>query len=189
MPRPQPGGNPENVLGVVFDSTALPGLDSPSVEGKVTKLTVMMGGPYWSIYPSSPTNPDPAPRPGSAEQLVEPALKHLRRVFPVLESVEPIVTAPHLHLDCIPTYLPGHVTRLRELHEAIRDGPWAGKLSLAGNGYGGVGVNDCVWSVDGIVKGLVEGRAVTGLERWAAPSIDDTSASTILPALSPQAYE
>jgi len=167
IPRPLvPGGNPESVLGVVFDSTALPGLDSPSVEGRVTKLTVMMGGPYWSTYPSYPTNPDPAPRPILSEELLEPALKHLRRVFPILETIEPIVAEPNLHLDCIPTYLPGHHTRLRDLHRAIRTGPWAGKLSLAGNGYGGVGVNDCIWSVEGLVKGLVGGKEMTGLEKW-----------------------
>jgi len=140
----------------------------------------MTGGPYWSTYPSSPTNPTPATRPTSADQLLEPALKHVRKVFPVLESVEPIIADPHLHLDCIPTYLPGHHTRLRELDRAIRTGHWAGKLTLAGNGFGGVGVNDCIWSVDGIVKGLAKGRLMTGLERWAEIEQDVTLASSAL---------
>ena len=167
IPQPSHGMNPECVLGVVFDSTALPGLDSPALRDRATKLTVMIGGPYWSTYPASSTAPDPATTPTSAEQLLEPALNHLRRIFPILNSIQPIVASPHLHLDCIPTYLPGHHRRLVELDRAIRTGPWAGKLSLAGNGYGGVGVNDCIWSVEGIVKALRDGEQVTGLERWA----------------------
>ena len=148
----------------------------------------MMGGPYWSTYPSSPTDPTPAARPSSPEELVAPALAHLRRVFPILEKCPPLLVDPHLHLDCIPTYLPGHHQRLTDLHTAIRRGQWAGKLSLAGNGYGGVGVNDCVWSAQGIAKGVAEGRAVTGLEKWAGiePGIGSLKASenTVIGALS-----
>ena len=173
-----PGANRECVLGVVFDATALPGLDTPGVEGRVTKLTVMIGGPYWSTYPSSPDSPEPAPRPTSADQLLAPALTHLRQVFPVLQSVQPVVAAPHLHPDCIPAYLPGHHGRLRELDRAIRTGPWAGKLTLVGNGFGGVGVNDCIWSVETALKSLVEGGVVTGLERWAEIEQDVTAASS-----------
>ena len=185
IPRPSPGGNPECVLGVVFDSTALPGLDSPSLQDRITKMTVMIGGPYWSTYPASSTNSDPATTPTSGEQLLEPALSHLRRIFPILDTVRPIVADPHLHLDCIPTYLPGHHRRLRELDRAIRTGPWAGILSLAGNGYGGVGVNDCVWSVEGIVKALGQGRVVTGLERWAEIG-EDVQVDGILSSLPSQ---
>jgi oxygen-dependent protoporphyrinogen oxidase len=80
----------------------------------------------------------------------------------------------------IPTYLPGHGARLRELHELLSHeeggSPWAGKLAVAGSGYGGVGVNDCVGSAEGVVRGLERkwkgegegeaGKGVTGLERW-----------------------
>jgi len=27
-------------------------------------------------------------------------------------------------------------------------------------------VNDCIWSVEGLVKGLVGGKEMTGLEKW-----------------------
>ena len=174
--RPMTTLNSEGILGVVFDSTALPGLDDPQVQGKITKLTVMMGGPYWSTYglsssssssSSSLSSSSYTPRPTNSEQLLEPALRHLRSIFPILKGTEPIISDPHLHLDCIPTYLPGHIHRLGELHDAIRHGPWFGHLSLAGNGYGGVGVNDCIWSVEKLVQGLVRGERVTGLEKWA----------------------
>jgi oxygen-dependent protoporphyrinogen oxidase len=55
---------------------------------------------------------------------------------------------------------------MHEIDTAIKDGPWRGKLSLVGNGYGGVGVNDCVWSAEGVAQALLEGRDPTGLERW-----------------------
>jgi oxygen-dependent protoporphyrinogen oxidase len=159
IPRSDATANPESVLGVVFDSTALPGIDDIGLDDKVTKLTVMMGGPYWSSYGASE-------RPKTAAELVEPALRHLRRTLPALANIEPIVTSPRLHVDSIPTYLPGHGDRLHEIDTAIKDGPWRGKLSLVGNGYGGVGVNDCVWSAEGVAQALLEGRNPTGLERW-----------------------
>ena len=154
-----PGSDsPEGVLGVVFDSTALPGLDSPDLEGRITKLTVMMGGPHWGSYGT-------ASIPSSAEQLVEPALRHLNRVLPATQGLEPLVAVPQLHRGCIPTYTPGHGQRMKELHELLqRD--WAGRLSVVGNGYGGVGVNDCVYSAEQAVHRLVAGEETTGLERW-----------------------
>jgi oxygen-dependent protoporphyrinogen oxidase len=159
IPRSDATANPEGILGVVFDSTAVPGIDDVGLDGRVTKLTVMMGGPYWSAYGVSK-------RPEDAAALVGPALRHLRRTLPALAGVEPLVTSPRLHVDAIPTYLPGHGARLREMDEAIRNGPWNGNLSLAGNGYGGIGVNDCVWSGEGIAKALLAHEPVTGLERW-----------------------
>lgn len=159
IPRSDAAANPEGALGVVFDSTALPGVDDIGLDDKITKLTVMMGGPYWSSYGVSQ-------RPDTAAELVEPALRHLRRALPALANVEPIVISPRLHFDSIPTYLPGHGDRVKEMDAAILKGPWKDKLSLVGNGYGGVGVNDCVWSAEGVTKALLDGRMATGLERW-----------------------
>ncbi|ORX40449.1 hypothetical protein BD324DRAFT_647382 [Kockovaella imperatae] len=142
-----PKHDPHGVLGVVFDSTALPGLDDHSV----TKLTVMMGGPYWSTYGSSmPPN------------LVSPALEHLHGVLPALRSLTPTHAIPHLQRDCIPTYLPGHYARMRELGAALQ--PWHGTLSLAGAGYYGPSVNDCVASAAAIASALANGQHPTGLE-------------------------
>lgn len=159
IPRSDALANPEGILGVVFDSTALPGIDDGEIDGHVTKLTVMMGGPYWSSYGT-------LRRPDQASELVEPALRHLHRVLPGLANVKPLVTSPRLHTDSIPTYLPGHGQRLREIDTAIAQGPWRGKLSVVGNGYGGVGVNDCVYSGQSVADGLLAGDDITGLERW-----------------------
>ena len=156
--------NEHGVLGVIFDSTALPGLDSTNMS--ITKLTVMLGGPYWSSYPSSPSSSLPLPRPTSPDDLINPALGHLHRVFPVLKNLKPLIVAPNLNCDCIPTYLPGHNSRLKDLHQEITTGEWACKLSLTGNGYGGVGVNDCVWSGEIVARGIAEGYTPTGLEAW-----------------------
>ena len=161
IPRCLPTQNPEGVLGVIFDSTALPMDEDP----ELTKLTVMMGGPWWSSYRDS--SGSSLTRPSSPEDLVGPALVHLRTTFPVLKGVEPILVILRLHADCIPTYTPGHGARMRELHEHLEGGEWKGKLSLVGNGYGGVGVNDCVFSAEEVVRGLIENRSVTGLERWS----------------------
>ncbi|TXT07339.1 hypothetical protein VHUM_03059 [Vanrija humicola] len=156
---PRNDASPHAALGVVFDSTALPGTGDGPLEGKITKLTVMMGGPYWSSYGGSV----PA---GGADALVAPALAHLQSTFPVLRGTEPLLVAPHLNAECIPTYAPGHGARLRETHEAIaRD--WAGRLSVVGAGYGGVSVNDCVLGAELVAGALGRGEGVTGLERWS----------------------
>ncbi|KAK8853421.1 protoporphyrinogen oxidase [Kwoniella newhampshirensis] len=166
VPRPsidetnKGGRNPSGVLGCIFDSTALPS-DPPELGGKITKLTMMIGGPYWSSY--HPVQP----LPSNADDLIPQAIEHLEAVFPHLKCVRPILKIANLHTNCIPTYLPGHGDRLRELHAAIESGPWGGKLSLVGNSYGGVGVNDCVYHGELVAKGLAQGNRLTGLEKWA----------------------
>lgn len=165
MPRSPPAQNPHGILGVIFDSTALAAVDSASVRDRVTKVTVMMGGPWWSTYRQDGAS---GKVPTKAEELVEPAMNHLREAFPALCNVEPLVAVPRLHRDCIPTYQLGHGDALRELHTHLTgQSPWAGRVSLVGNAFGGVGVNDCVLSAEDVVEGLVGGSRPTGLERWA----------------------
>ncbi|WRT70011.1 protoporphyrinogen oxidase [Kwoniella shivajii] len=158
IPRSTATQNPNGVLGVIFDSTAIP-LQS-DCKG-VTKLTIMLGGPYWSTY--KPISKSP---PESDEGLIQNAIDHLNIVFPHLKNIEPIIKTGKIHWNCIPTYLPGHGDRLKELNESINNGIWKNKLSLVGNGYGGVGVNDCVYSAENVVNALKQGNRVTGLERW-----------------------
>ncbi|OWZ75453.1 protoporphyrinogen oxidase [Cryptococcus neoformans Tu401-1] len=157
--NPNPSPNSSGVLGVIFDSTALPP-NPPELGGQVTKLTLMMGGPYWANY-----SPRVSP-PSDPEELLPLAIQHLNTIFPHLRNVKPILTVCNIHHNCIPTYLPGHGARLRELHEAIESGEWKGKLSLVGSGYGGVGVNDCVLSGVEVTRRLAKGKEVTGLEAW-----------------------
>lgn len=165
--------NTSGVLGVIFDSTTLPVDATPNAADYVTKLTIMLGGAHWTRGSDVPTD---------TEILVAQAQEHLKRVFPVLKDVEPVAVRAWIHKNCIPTYLPGHGARLKELHQILSEpgkdasASWAGKLVLAGSGYGGVGVNDCVGSAEGVVKALGKrwtsedsdrtGPSVTGLERW-----------------------
>lgn len=165
--------NASGVLGVIFDSTTLPVDATPNAAEYVTKLTIMLGGPHWTQESDIPSDP---------ESLIVQGQEHLKRVFPVLKEVEPVAVRAWVQRKCIPTYLPGHGARLKELHEILsaagkhESTPWAGKLVLAGSGYGGVGVNDCVGSAEGVVRELEKrwtsesggqvGPSVTGLERW-----------------------
>lgn len=160
IPKSDRVHNPEGALGVVFDSTALPGTDDGGLEGRVTKLTVMLGGPYWGSYGGG--------KVPHTTQLGHLALSHLARVFPQLASVNPLLVVPHMQAGCIPTYAPGHGGRLRKLHEAmVEDEALNGRLSVVGAGYGGVSVNDCVLGAELVAQGLKGGERVTGLERWA----------------------
>jgi oxygen-dependent protoporphyrinogen oxidase len=193
LPPALPGSpsksNKSGVIGVIFDSTTLPVDPTPDAVEHVTKLTIMLGGPHWRVKEDIPKD---------TETLIALAQEHLKSVFPVLNGVEPVLIRGWIHRDCIPTYLPGHGARLHELYQILSGdsssttttgcspasgaSAWAGKLVLAGSGYGGVGVNDCVGAAEGIVRalekrwkqdqhGLADGEGVkdvpvTGLERW-----------------------
>lgn len=149
------GTNTEGALGVVFDSTALPGMDG-ALEGRVTKLTVMLGGPHWGSYTSA--------SPPTIEGLKHNALAHLNSVFPHLAAHEPLLVAANLHRDCIPTYAPGHAARMAETHAALV----GSDISVVGAGYAGVSVNDCVHNADTVVRALLRGEHPTGLESLVA---------------------
>lgn len=167
IPRSERSANPDGVLGVVFDSTAVEGVEHPEAARELTKLTVMIGGPHWTDY--VPERDRATFSRPSQQQLEEIALSHLRRTFPHLADVKPSVVSARIHVDCIPTYLPGHGQRLRDLHESVlADKAWAGKLIQLGSGYGGVGVNDCVFMAsEAIDRMQLDAGPVTGLERWA----------------------
>ncbi|KAJ6595551.1 hypothetical protein DFH09DRAFT_1134945 [Mycena vulgaris] len=115
------------ILGVSFDSTAQDAL----VPGqRITKVTVMMGGPHRA--------------PDTALPVVLAHLQyHLNRRKPL---PEPLVTRTWRHKDCIPTPLPGHLERMRKLKEALGEGGWDGRMEVVGAGVGGVSVGDCVES-------------------------------------------
>lgn len=160
--------NEHGVLGVVFDSSAMGAVDGCKTQSQVVKFTLMIGGPHYN--PPSPLRPPAAPV--EAEALVKIALKHLHSTLPDLpKDLSPIATYAKTHVDCIPTYAPGHGARMRDLHEALKEGPWAGKLVVAGASYGGVSLNDCADSGMSLAESLVtasaSGAIVTGLERWS----------------------
>lgn len=70
---------------------------------------------------------------------------------------------------------------MKQAHQDIKD-VFKGKLSVAGNSYTGVGMNDCVRSARDVVVGIKKGESPTGLERFEregwekrfAPSMEDS---------------
>ncbi|RPA94850.1 Protoporphyrinogen oxidase [Choiromyces venosus 120613-1] len=143
IPRSVPDSeNPEKALGVIFDSDTTP---SPG-----TKVTVMMGGHYWQGRTSYPDQ----------HEAVKMAITLLQRHLRITET--PALTNVTLQKDCIPQYTVGHDERMETAHEDLIG--FNGRLSVAGNSYSGVGLNDCVRSARDVVKGLLSGSSLTGLD-------------------------
>lgn len=127
--------NPEFALGVVFDSDAtnldLNRAGEPAYIGK--KLTVIMGGHYWSHL-----TPDQLPTKSEA---LEMAKSVIRRHLKIQE--EPEAHNVTLQADCIPQYTVGHEARLATIDRGLEN-VFGGRVTVAGAWTGGVGVNDCV---------------------------------------------
>ena len=122
-----PTWEPSGVLGVVFDSCAFPQLNTAAA-GAETRLTVMLGGYQ-------------GPLPGEGEA-VERALQALRDELGITVAPSDILYYPWPR--AMPQYEVGHVARVARLRRRVREGPFDDRVSLAGNSYDGVGVNDCV---------------------------------------------
>lgn len=131
--------NPLGVLGTVFDSCALSTQDAGA---PVTKITMMLGGPYYAARPAltpvpSTTDPDPE----FVRRLLDVLAHHLgtsRARMP-----EPLLVRVRTHPDCIPTPTPGHEARVAQLRAAVRE-RWGGAAAVIGAGVGGVSVPACV---------------------------------------------
>ncbi|KAI0066873.1 Protoporphyrinogen oxidase [Artomyces pyxidatus] len=142
IPRPENGYPAETksvgMLGLVFDTASLAeqdyavGPDGPDLP-KFVKVTAMIGGPY----------PTPTPPPDD-EALLNDVLPQISAQLQV-ELPKPVYFKVHRNVQSIPTYLVGHVERMAELREALRQ-KWAGRLKVVGAGVGGVSVSDCVKS-------------------------------------------
>ena len=144
--------NPECALGVVFDSDATSGQDS--VPG--TKVTVMLGGHWWDGFDSYPDEEEGA---AMAKALLK---RHLKI------EVEPKLVNVGLQRECIPQYTVGHEERMKKAHGELMSA-FKGKLTVAGNSYTGVGLNDCVRAARDVVLGIKKGDDNTGLEEFAGP--------------------
>ncbi|KAF3911753.1 hypothetical protein AA313_de0205944 [Arthrobotrys entomopaga] len=141
--------NPHRALGVIFDSDAMPGQD----ERQGTKVTVMLGGHWWDGRASFPSEEEGL---AMAKEVLQ---QHLGITDPPME------TLVSLQKDCIPQYEVHHAGRLRQAHEDLMN-KMGGRLVLAGNSYGGVGLNDCVRSGRDAAFEVAAGKPMTGLERW-----------------------
>ena len=121
--------NPERALGVIFASDSSVGQDT----APGTKLTVMFGGHWWDDWQES-DYPDHDTAVKMAESLLE---RHLG----ITDA--PVLARSRLQRNAIPQYTVGHVSRMRELSQAVRS-DFNNRLTLAGCWYNGVGVVDCI---------------------------------------------
>ncbi|KAF2101629.1 Protoporphyrinogen oxidase, partial [Rhizodiscina lignyota] len=133
--------NPECALGVIFDTFATAGQDQSldeqtpvqEVKPNGTKLTVILGGHWWSGWEALP----------STSEGINMARTVLARHMGITEAPDEVQAT--LQRDCIPQYTVGHADRMRDFHyKLLRE--YGGNLRVAGASYGGVGVNDCVRS-------------------------------------------
>jgi protoporphyrinogen/coproporphyrinogen III oxidase len=121
--------NPERALGVIFGSDSSVGQDT----APGTKLTVMIGGHWWDGWAESDL-PDHDTAVTMARSLLE---RHLG-----IKKV-PCVARSQLNRNAIPQYTVGHLSRMEDLSQFVRE-EFNHRLTLAGNWYNGVGVNDCI---------------------------------------------
>ena len=146
---PEAANNPEQALGVIFDSESTQGQDE--VQG--TKLTVMLGGRWWSKRFSFPDE----------EQGVRMARNVLSKHLQVNEK--PRAANATLQRSCIPQYATGHCQRMQETHNVLVE-HFHGRLRVAGSPYRGVSVNDCIRSAYETVRDMISGEGSTGLEHF-----------------------
>jgi oxygen-dependent protoporphyrinogen oxidase len=148
LPKSVPASaNPHHALGVIFDSFGTP---QPSESG--TKVTIMLGGHYWKNCTSYPSD----------TEAVEMACDVLKIHLGVSET--PVATNVSLNRDCIPQYTVGHDERIKKAKAALLRS-FAGRLSVAGPSYSGVGLNDCVRGARAVVNGIIDSDGkYTGLE-------------------------
>ncbi|KAL4261128.1 Protoporphyrinogen oxidase [Pleurotus pulmonarius] len=128
IPRSKSGyQNSENpgILGTVFDSCSLAEQDRPSPAP--IKVTMMLGGPYGHVDIPEST-----------------LLSHLASHVGGVRLPKLLYSRIQHHRDCIPSFTPGHLERMDELRQVLREGPWKGRLEVIGAGVGGVSVGDCV---------------------------------------------
>ncbi|KAF9051632.1 hypothetical protein BJ165DRAFT_1365252 [Panaeolus papilionaceus] len=145
------------VLGMVFDSCSLGAQDWDTdggegyyENGKWTKVTVMLGGPYGmpeaiplAPSPSISASPSRQPLPTQLQSLLSTLSTHLSRPLPA-----PVYWKTWNNHRCIPTLLPGHQERVQQLRELIEGDDRKGKsgIKIVGAGVDGVSVPDCVRS-------------------------------------------
>ncbi|XP_018016994.1 protoporphyrinogen oxidase-like [Hyalella azteca] len=129
-----PSCEPSKVLGVIFDTCTFP-------QANKTVLTVMMGG-YWfnSLFGTHP----------SEEKLLSTAIDELRSTLGI--SDHPSAWRTQVLRACIPQYVVGHTEVVASARRLIDQHKLP--VSLAGNSYDGVGVNDAILSAKAAVQNL-----------------------------------
>ncbi|KAF9570834.1 hypothetical protein EC968_001375 [Mortierella alpina] len=177
----------QGLLGVVFDSCAIPAQDQGPSRDHTLKLTAMIGGHMFEDVVAQ--QEDPTTRSSSTEQTAPSKNNDLASFFEktAIDSVrkhlqieaDPEMVKVHINRECIPQYLVGHLQRMQSLDQALRR-DYDGLLAVTGAGYLGVSVNDCIKNAREVAEDVVskleevdDGEAalvgkqdaVTGLER------------------------
>lgn len=157
----QEGDNPMGLLGVVFDSVAVPGQDGCS------KLTMMFGGPFWKKGFGVHDLVSSGKESAFIKEALSLLAKHLSLDSSKLQD-SGIYRRLTLQKDCIVTYSPGHLGRMSELDGQLQQHK---RLTLVGASYTGVSLNDCVLYATRTANRLIESEqnneqhdGVTGLE-------------------------
>ncbi|KZT70026.1 Protoporphyrinogen oxidase [Daedalea quercina L-15889] len=134
----------ENILGIlgtVFDSCALPAQDAGA---PATKITVMLGGPYYAHEQRTLPSVDKKRNtqdPEFAHKLLGELARHLGRERETIP--EPLLVRVRTHEACIPTPTPGHEARMAVMRRAVKES-WGEHAEVIGAGVGGVSVPACV---------------------------------------------
>jgi oxygen-dependent protoporphyrinogen oxidase len=192
--------NPECLLGVIFDSDREFPLPTPSTPNPPnrgadtlhgTKLTVMMGGHYWSSLPRSslPT----------AEEAIAQAKAAVARHLQLPADLSAAAHASaKLCENCIPQHVVGHGVRMRAAHSELECG-FKGRLAVAGQSYQNPGVlgmlragRDVAMQIAGrqVIRRRDGGEGAevapwtvgeTGLERFSRQPVFQAVEKTVLP--------
>ncbi|KAF9280466.1 hypothetical protein BGZ68_007223 [Mortierella alpina] len=174
----------QGLLGVVFDSCAIPAQDQGPSRDQTLKLTAMIGGHMFEDVVAH--QGDPSAR-SSAEQTLsnqdleaffkKTAIDSVKKHLQI--DADPEMVKVHINRECIPQYMVGHLQRMQSLDQALRR-DYDGLLAVTGAGYLGVSVNDCIKNAREVAEDVVskleevdDGEAalvgkqdaVTGLER------------------------
>lgn len=121
-----PSKEKQNLLGVVWDSSAFP--EQNAYRGQ-TRLTAMAGGVQGIPVDSLNT-----------EALIEIALKDLQNHLGIKRAPDRIECT--LAKNAIPQYLVGHRIKVKQIEESFAS--ISSNITLLGNAFHGISVNDCI---------------------------------------------
>ena len=113
-------------MGIVFDSCSFPQQNGSQTE---TRLTVMMGGAHKDLHMLS------------AKDIEKIALEDLRSHLGV--HAQPTSVAVSIFPNALPQYHVGHASLVNTIHKMAGE-LYSNKLSLLGNSYGGIGINETI---------------------------------------------
>ncbi|KAG0368517.1 hypothetical protein BGZ54_001779 [Gamsiella multidivaricata] len=187
--------NYQGLLGIVFDSCAIPSQDMGPSRDQTLKLTAMIGGHMFDdVLARQAAAADSNGKPSASSTVVsqqasrnshqkltsffektatDAVKRHLQ-----IDSV-PDTVKVHIHRECIPQYMVGHLQRMQTLDQSLRS-EYGGLLAVTGAGYLGVSVNDCIKNAREVAEAVIskleevddgeaqlvgQQDAVTGLER------------------------